>query len=541
MTIFDLSTAIGIIIEGGAQKLIEGAQRNECILRVLSRLGFKHDQVPTDFDGVYIYSLVEYGIDKPKIILEVFRQDIVRNAFRKSFEQQNAKIVRSELSDFLDSEIGRQLYNLDYDLEKEVALLETAFLVVTERSRTVVEVRQEQKLNSIHDDIRKTLDRIRQMEENAKSLTARPDVVSAQQINQNKGSISISAEPGSLEYNFWTWFEQNSSRLYGFANDPDNIPDENDPLLQELNSQLYRVAEGLTWQFGSEVDHSRELVISADGNRKLFSQVIRLVNSAPKLPKWKFVAFRSPIGTDFSVTFKGITLDTKNIWFIAKPNWDKLDLFLYIKGLTSRNKELFSHTSLLVLDGTLGEYDVETKIGCIDCHPLVKQPERAGLLPFQELPEVVRQWKPMDFDEIMAQLSNLKRALKIYICNEFNDNNSVRKLYKRLLREGFNPWFKEENLLPGTNPKQAIFGAIKSADACLICISSRTNPDSGNFKEQIEQIIQLAKQKEPGESFLIPVLLDNCIVPEELNHWHPVGLTDKKGYERLIISLKNIE
>ena len=79
-----LALAADLIAGEGLELVKDKVKRQEGVLRVLSKLGFKLDSPPTnDFDGVYAYTLVVYGIDKPKPILEFFRHGYIKNAFRK--------------------------------------------------------------------------------------------------------------------------------------------------------------------------------------------------------------------------------------------------------------------------------------------------------------------------------------------------------------------------------------------------------------------------------------------------------------------------
>jgi predicted NACHT family NTPase len=42
--------------------------------KLLKRLNLDPDHPPADFTGVYQYALVEYGVGKPRPVLEIFRQ-----------------------------------------------------------------------------------------------------------------------------------------------------------------------------------------------------------------------------------------------------------------------------------------------------------------------------------------------------------------------------------------------------------------------------------------------------------------------------------
>jgi len=74
-----------------APLLISQAQRNEDIIKILKQLKLDPIQPPKDFDGVYAYTLVEYGVYKPEPILELFREHEIKKAFLDAYKANNPK------------------------------------------------------------------------------------------------------------------------------------------------------------------------------------------------------------------------------------------------------------------------------------------------------------------------------------------------------------------------------------------------------------------------------------------------------------------
>lgn len=97
----DLNSLISAIA-GIANPLIkEKLQRNETVIKLLKQFNLDPEHPPADFSGVYAYALVQYGVGKPKAILELFRQEEIKEAFRKAFEQSNFSILLAEGEAFL--------------------------------------------------------------------------------------------------------------------------------------------------------------------------------------------------------------------------------------------------------------------------------------------------------------------------------------------------------------------------------------------------------------------------------------------------------
>ena len=94
-----IATAFDQILELAKEK----GKRSEKIFKALNAIGLKQD-APLDkgFDGVYAYTLVVYGIDKPQPILKFFRHKFIKSAFLKSFESRDPSNLQEESKNFLD-------------------------------------------------------------------------------------------------------------------------------------------------------------------------------------------------------------------------------------------------------------------------------------------------------------------------------------------------------------------------------------------------------------------------------------------------------
>jgi len=51
-------------------------ERNEKVIQLRQTLNLPPDHPPANFTAVYQYSLVDYGVDKPQLLLEIFRQSV---------------------------------------------------------------------------------------------------------------------------------------------------------------------------------------------------------------------------------------------------------------------------------------------------------------------------------------------------------------------------------------------------------------------------------------------------------------------------------
>lgn len=143
-------------------------QRNETVIKLLKKFNLNPDHPPADFSGVYAYALVEYGVGKPKPILELFRQQEIQKIFRKALDQNNPSILLKEGEAFLDAyALGDEIRELGIDAHREFAAFATVFIEVAKRSRTPAEVLTNQQIGSLHkriENIQQRLDRLPTLE-----------------------------------------------------------------------------------------------------------------------------------------------------------------------------------------------------------------------------------------------------------------------------------------------------------------------------------------------------------------------------------------
>ncbi len=177
MTIDLLAIAIELIAGEGLEFVKDKAKRKEGVLRVLNKLRFKlNSPLTNDFDGVYAYTLVLYGIDKPKPILEFFRHEFIKSAFRKSFKQQDESVLEEETENFLDwNEIGKELIKLDYDPRREFAEFRKQFIEAAKSAFTVPEALFDQKLNEISTEVLEVPTKVAQLIKEEQFLRQRND------------------------------------------------------------------------------------------------------------------------------------------------------------------------------------------------------------------------------------------------------------------------------------------------------------------------------------------------------------------------------
>ena len=185
---------------------------------------------------------------------------------------------------------------------------------------------------------------------------------------------------------FWNWFIQHELELFDFESDQERIFDE-------LAAALQKVDSDLTFEFGPK-ETRREFVISAGGVKNAFPAVTSLVDAAPTLDRWKVTAFR-PRRMSFNVVeFRGKRADPRGVKFSLLDNGKTAGVHLFIPGFREGDAD-WKQIGYLLLDDTLGEYDVESRLGLIKMLPPDTRTE-GRRYPLAELPTL--------FDQLVSRL-----------------------------------------------------------------------------------------------------------------------------------------
>lgn len=175
---------------------------------------------------------------------------------------------------------------------------------------------------------------------------------------------------------FWKWFSAHAADL---QKDPNM-----QATMETISAELGKVYPGVFVEIGKDGEELT-LVLSVDGIKKLFPDVQALYAARPTVPGWKIVAFRQR-DAGFTVEMNGIKIEPKTVKFVGEPAGGKLDITVYLPGYKQGDNNL-GQIGFILLDHTIGEYDMETKIGGIDFAALDKAPAQAK--PLTDLPAMV--------------------------------------------------------------------------------------------------------------------------------------------------------
>ena len=125
-------------------------------------------------------------------------------------------------------------------------------------------------------------------------------------------------------------------------------------------------------------------------------------------------------------------------------------------------------------------------------------------------------------------------SLKVFVCYASEDEAVIQQLHTRLSLDGCTPWLDKTDILPGQHWETEIKTAIRNSDVVLVCLSRKSTTKRGFVHKELRYVLDAATERPPDKVFAIPVILEECEVPEQLNHLQRVNPFSEDGYDRLL-------
>jgi hypothetical protein len=114
------------------------------------------------------------------------------------------------------------------------------------------------------------------------------------------------------------------------------------------------------------------------------------------------------------------------------------------------------------------------------------------------------------------------------------DQERVRELYDRLKQAGHQVWLDEENLLPGQIWEIEIKKAIQAARLVIILLSTQSVTRQGFAQKELRTALEFMDRIPEGRPYLVPLKLDDCPIPGQLEHIHAGTLYDERDFQKLL-------
>jgi len=125
----------------------------------------------------------------------------------------------------------------------------------------------------------------------------------------------------------------------------------------------------------------------------------------------------------------------------------------------------------------------------------------------------------------------------IFLIHAHKDREAVHKFYQRLIKDGVSVWLDAERLEPGQNWQKEIRKALIQCDVVIVCLTRNFDQQHGYRHEELKLALEKEKFIPVDQVSIIPARLEECDMPESLQHLHRVDLFKVGGYKRLLRGL----
>jgi len=132
----------------------------------------------------------------------------------------------------------------------------------------------------------------------------------------------------------------------------------------------------------------------------------------------------------------------------------------------------------------------------------------------------------------------LSKQLQVFLLYARGDKDAVRRLYRRIGKDGAKAWMDVEKILPGQDWEYEIRKAIHHSDIVIACLSRQFIKQGGYRHEELRIALEKANSVPGGEIFIVPARLETCELPEPLRRWQRVDLFEADGYKNLMSALR---
>jgi hypothetical protein len=165
---------------------------------------------------------------------------------------------------------------------------------------------------------------------------------------------------------FWNWFQDNNQSIKNILSE---IPKNQKHLFFWLNKHLHYYCKEIDFviAFPKKPMDKTRLIITANGNPEYFKQVVDLIDNAPRLRTWIFVAFIQPMEDiekmidklDNPYVFKDIKIKASGIMFLPlnyDENCKKFDIMVYLKNYNIHcNTKTWKQAIFIIMQDIFGE------------------------------------------------------------------------------------------------------------------------------------------------------------------------------------------
>ncbi|MCP4112858.1 MAG: TIR domain-containing protein [Desulfobacteraceae bacterium] len=125
---------------------------------------------------------------------------------------------------------------------------------------------------------------------------------------------------------------------------------------------------------------------------------------------------------------------------------------------------------------------------------------------------------------------------KVFISYAREDIETARKLCDDLREAGADTWLDDDELIPGQDWKAEITKAIKKSGHFIALISTKSVEKRGFVQTELKKALEVLSNIPGKDIFIIPARIDDCGIPDELEHLHCADLFPdyERGFSKIL-------
>lgn len=145
----------------------------------------------------------------------------------------------------------------------------------------------------------------------------------------------------------------------------------------------------------------------------------------------------------------------------------------------------------------------------------------------------------MLFDDFPGlDLAKVELAVEVFLSYARPDLAEVEKIYEKLRMEGYAPWMDTKSIIPGQRWEIEIDKAIKNADFFLALLSNNSVDRRGVLRKEVRRALDRWQEMLDDDIYLIPVRLEPCEIPEELEGFQVLDVFTSDWWDRLRLAIR---
>lgn len=126
---------------------------------------------------------------------------------------------------------------------------------------------------------------------------------------------------------------------------------------------------------------------------------------------------------------------------------------------------------------------------------------------------------------------------RIFISYAKEDIIYAERLYDFLLSKSYNPWLDKKKLNVGQDWEFHLQDALHKADFIVLLLSKASVNKRGYVQREFKKALYYCEEKLQSDIFIIPIKIDNCEVPMNLNKFQWVEY-ENNAFEQIVNSIE---